>query len=76
MISYSSARNKADEVNNFNMILNSISSHIEVASALGAYHIDYTQKDRNLLERLISYFERSQFEVSLISSSTLRIYWG
>lgn len=76
MISIFQARNKADQVNNFEVLIDRISRCIEEASAQGHYHIVYAQRDRYLMERLISYFQRTDYEVELTSSSTLRIYWG
>lgn len=77
MISIFEARNKADQVNNFDVLLSRISGCIEDASAKGLYHINYTHKDGNVLQRLFSYFERStQFDVTFVNSSTIQIYWG
>ena len=76
MISYVNARNNADEINKFDVLLSRIGGCIETASEQGLYHIEYTLKDGNLLQRLFSYFERSQFDVTFVNSSTIRIYWG
>lgn len=76
MISYGSARNKADEVNKFDVLLSGIFACVETASEQGFYHIEYTHKNSNILQRLVSYFERSQFDVTVVNSSTIRIYWG
>lgn len=49
MISYNCARNKADEVNKFNVLLNRIFACVETASEQGFYHIEYTHKNGNIL---------------------------
>ena len=76
MISYNSARNKADEVNKFDVLLSRLFACVETACEQGLYHLEYTHKDGNILQRLFSYFERSQFDVTFVNSSTIRIYWG
>lgn len=76
MISYNCARNKADEVNKFNVLLNRIFACVETASEQGFYHIEYTHENGNILQRIISYFERTEFDVTVVNSSTIRIYWG
>lgn len=75
MIGVLNLRNIADRESNFNVTVKEIENRMVELAEKGCYYIEYTDNDVHIISRLIHYFERADFEVTILSSTRIRVYW-
>lgn len=75
MISVRNLRNIADRESDFNVTVENLESRMTELAYQGHYYIEYSDTNVHIIQRLIRYFERADFEVERLSAIRIRIYW-
>lgn len=75
MISVRNLRNIADRESDFNNTIENLESIMRDIANQGHYYIEYSDTNVDIIQRLIRYFERADFEVERLSATRIRVYW-
>lgn len=75
MISVRNLRNITDRKSDFNVTIENLEHLMTELAYKGHYYIEYSDSNVHIIQRLIRYFERADFEVERLSSMKIRVYW-